>query len=62
MVEMRMSGKLYIRDFGVCYLVIESDCLELVQEIEKVRDMNELALPELKEICAFLHRAWSSSK
>ena len=44
-------------DFKVQHLVIESDGLELIHEIKKVRDMNELVLPELKEISIFFYRA-----
>ena len=38
--------------------MIESNCLELVQEIERNRDSNRFVLDEMKEIMSFFHRAW----
>ena len=58
-----LMGLKWSWDFGVRHLVLKSDCLELVQEIERHRDYNEdvlahMRLSELKEeIVSFFNRA-----
>ena len=55
-----LMGLKWSWDFGVRHLVIESDCLELVQEIEKIRvcDIDGSVQSEMKEIMSFFYRAW----
>ena len=45
-------------DYGVRHLVVESDCLELIQEIERCRDMNEAETTALEEIVSYFKRDW----
>ena len=46
-------------DFGVKHLVVESDCFELVQQIENSRsDVFQEGPEELKEILLFFVRPW----
>ena len=55
-----LMGLKWSWNFGVRHLVIESDCLELVQEIEKIRadDTDGFIQSEMKEIMSFFHRDW----
>ena len=45
-------------DYGVRHLIVESDCLELIQEIERCRDMNEAETTALEGIVSYFKRDW----
>ena len=56
-----LMGLKWSWEFGVRYLVIESDCLELVHQIEKYREVNEDMEIEMMEILSFFRREWDMS-
>ena len=45
-------------EFGVRHLILESDCLELVQDIEQYREMDGNGTNEMEEILSLCRRAW----
>ena len=44
-------------EFGVRHLILESDCLELVQDIEQYREMDGNGTNEMEEILSLCRRA-----